>query len=57
LGLEWKVKFGKFKIIVENLPRSSQNIVLMLETATSITNVVLRLMEINQKVLTNHVDP
>jgi len=29
LSLEWRVNFGRFKIIAKNLPRSFQNIILM----------------------------
>jgi hypothetical protein len=43
--------------LAENLSNSSQNIVLMLDIATSIANVVLHLMEIKNKVFANHVNP
>jgi len=44
--LEWRVNVERFKIIVENLLKSFQNIVLMSETITSIANAILHLVEI-----------
>ncbi len=45
-GLVWRVNVGRFKTVAENLPKSSQNIVLMLEIAASIVNVISHLVEI-----------
>jgi hypothetical protein len=49
------VNAKKFKIIVENLPKSSQNIVLTLETTTSIDNGIPHLVEIKHEVFLNYV--
>jgi hypothetical protein len=51
------VNVRRFKIVVENFPKSSQNIVLMLEIAAFVTNVVPHLVEINQEVVPKHVNP
>jgi hypothetical protein len=56
-GLEWRVNARRFKIIVENHPKSSQNIVLMLETMASIANAISHLVEIKQEVLPKRVNP
>ncbi len=37
-GLEWTFNAKKFNIIGENLPKNSQNIILMLSTTPSIAN-------------------
>jgi hypothetical protein len=52
-GLEWKVNAGKFKIVVENLPKSSQNIILTLEIAAFVVNVVCILWKSNKKLSQN----
>jgi hypothetical protein len=56
-GLEWKVNAKRFKIIVKNLPKNSQNIILTQKTMASITNVILRVLEIKQELHPNYVDP
>jgi hypothetical protein len=57
LGLEWRVNFRRFNIVVENLSKSFQNIVLTPNIAASVVNVVSHLVEIKQEVFANHVNP
>lgn len=49
--LEWRVNAGRFRIVVENLLKSSQNIVLKLKIVASVTNVVPHFVEITQEVV------
>ncbi len=45
-SLQWRVNTKRFRIVAKNLWKNSQNIVLMLEIATSIANVILHFMEV-----------
>ncbi len=56
-GLEWRVNAGRFKIIVENLLKSFQNIVLTLEIAAFVFKCCPHLVEIKQEVVPKRVDP
>jgi hypothetical protein len=52
-GLEWRVNAGRFKIVVESLPKSSQNIVLTLEIVAFVLNVVCILWKSSKKLSQN----
>jgi hypothetical protein len=56
-GLEWKVNVGGFKIFVEILPKSFQNIILRPEIVASVTNAIPHLMEIKLEVVPKCVNP
>jgi hypothetical protein len=56
-GLEWKVNAKRFKIVAKNLPKSSQNTILVPKTTASFTNVILHVVEIKQEIYPNYVNP
>jgi hypothetical protein len=47
-GLEWTFNAERFRIISENLPKSSHNVVLMSSTTTFIVNVTTIVLRTNQ---------
>jgi hypothetical protein len=55
-GLKWKVNVERFKIIVKNLPKSFENVVLTLKIVAFVVNVISHFVEFKQGVLPNHVD-
>jgi len=52
-GLEWRVNAGRFKIVVENLLKIFQNIVLTLEIVAFILSVVCILWKSSKKLSQN----
>jgi hypothetical protein len=50
-GLEWTFNIGKLNIIGESLPKSSQNIVLMLGISSSIANVIANDFQVNNELI------